>query len=84
MNDLISRKALLAEYDRTHVGEPGNARKLIEDAPVVDAAPVVRCNKCKFWSDGVPGCTDHVKVCTLGFYMVGENGFCVFGERKDQ
>ena len=35
MNDLISRKALLAEYDRVHVGEPGKARKLIEDAPAV-------------------------------------------------
>lgn len=35
MNDLISRKALLAEYDRVHVGPPGGARKLIEDAPAV-------------------------------------------------
>ena len=37
MNDLISRKALLAEYDRVHIGEPGQARKLIADAPSVDA-----------------------------------------------
>lgn len=37
MNDLISRKALLAEYDRVHVGPPGGARKLIKDAPRVDA-----------------------------------------------
>lgn len=35
MDDLISRKALLAEYDRVHIGEPGKARKLIEDAPAV-------------------------------------------------
>lgn len=33
MDDLISRSALLAEYDRVHVGPPGGARKLIEDAP---------------------------------------------------
>jgi hypothetical protein len=39
--DLISRKALIAEYDRVHVGEPGGARKLMEDAPTVDAAPMV-------------------------------------------
>lgn len=39
-NDLISRSALLAEYDRAHVGEPGGARKLIEEAPAVDAEPV--------------------------------------------
>ena len=39
-SDLISRDALLAEYDRVHVGEPGGARKLIEKAPAVDAEPV--------------------------------------------
>lgn len=31
---------LLAEYDRQHEGEPGKARKLIEDAPTVAAVPV--------------------------------------------
>ena len=41
MNDLISRKALIAEYDRVHIGPPGGARKLMEDAPAVDAVPVV-------------------------------------------
>ena len=40
MNDLISRKALLAEYDRVHVGEPGNARKLIVDAPTINAVEI--------------------------------------------
>ena len=40
MNDLISRKELLAEYDRVHIGDPGKARKLIEDAPTVDAVEV--------------------------------------------
>lgn len=35
MNDLISRKALIAEYDRVHIGPPGGARKLIEEAPAV-------------------------------------------------
>ena len=40
-NDLISRNDLLAEYDRVHIGEPGKARKLIENAPTVDAVEVV-------------------------------------------
>ena len=50
MDDLISRQALLAEYDRLHVGEPGRARKLIEDAPSVtitghtNALKVTNCN----------------------------------------
>ena len=50
MNDLISRKALLAEYDRVHIGEPGKARKLIADAPTVDAVEVVRCKDCKWYN----------------------------------
>lgn len=40
-DDYISRKALLAEYDRVHVGPPGGARKLIEEAPAADVVPVV-------------------------------------------
>lgn len=61
--DLISRSALLAEYDRVHVGEPGGARKLIAEAPAVDAEPVRRgewkvtvCSLCRHdldgWTDG--------------------------------
>lgn len=34
--DLISRSALLAAYDASHEGPPGNARRLIEDAPAVE------------------------------------------------
>ena len=40
MARLIDADALLAEYDRQHEGEPGKARKLIEDAPNVSAVPV--------------------------------------------
>lgn len=36
MARLIDADALLAEYDRQHEGEPGKARKLIEDAPTID------------------------------------------------
>ena len=31
--DIVSRKGLLEEYDRQHVGPPGGARKIIEKAP---------------------------------------------------
>ena len=40
MDDLISRKALLAAYDERHKGPPGGARELIEDAPGVEAVPL--------------------------------------------
>ena len=45
---LIDANALIAEYDRVHIGEPGKARKLMEDAPTVDAVSTVRHAK---WVD---------------------------------
>lgn len=37
---LIDRDALLAAYDAAHKGPPGGARKLIEQAPTIDAVPL--------------------------------------------
>ena len=47
-HDLISRQALMEEYDRVHIGPPGGARKLMMDAPTVDAVEVVHGE----WLDG--------------------------------
>ena len=44
---------------------------------------IVHCKECKHWQDIGKGCTDHVRCCEIGFYMIGENGYCYFGERKD-
>ena len=67
--DLISRKALIAEYDRVHVGAPGGARKLMVDASAVDAVPVVEafnvalddgmfmCSACAWSDDDTSTCT---------------------------
>ena len=41
MAEYIEREALLEAYDKAHVGPPGGARKLIEEAPAADVAPVV-------------------------------------------
>lgn len=40
MADLISRAWVLAEYDRQHQGPPGGARKIMAEAPTIDAIPV--------------------------------------------
>lgn len=37
---LINREELIAEYDRVHVGPAGGARKLMEEAPEVEAVDV--------------------------------------------
>ena len=89
MNDLISRKALIAEYDRVHIGPPGGARKLMEEAPSVEAVEVVRCKDCKWYKEGKYLAPN--KFCYrlkdrsgehIG-YNFSDDDFCSYGERKD-
>lgn len=56
--DAIDRNALLAEYDRVHIGEPGKARKLIAEAPTMDVVEVVHGE----WFDGYAVDRDGKKV----------------------
>ena len=88
MNDLISRKALIAEYDRVHIGPPGGARKLMENAPAVDAVEVVRCKDCKQWNCVTkPAFYDKRHgYCLNGDEPEGrwEDDFCSYGERKEE
>lgn len=41
------------------------------------------CKDCVHWSDMAACTTEHAKVCTVGRYMVGENGYCVYAKRKE-
>ena len=62
-----------------------DALSTIENFPTVDAVEVpCRCKECKYWKhfDHL-GCTEFVKVCTLAYYMIGENGYCLYGERME-
>ena len=43
---------------------------------------IVHCKDCKHWGTGVPGETENVKCCEHGKYMVGGNGYCVYGEKE--
>ena len=76
---LIDANALIAEYDRVHIGEPGKARKLIEDAPTVEAVEVVRCKDCRHISveRGLCFCNVWEK-----FNGMGYDGFCNYGETE--
>lgn len=38
--EYIERNALIAEYDRVHIGPAGGARKLMVDAPTADVVEV--------------------------------------------
>ena len=39
-------------------------------------------NKLKDGGIGVAGETKNIKCCEYGKYMVGENGYCVYGEKE--
>ena len=80
MARLIDADALLAEYDRQHEGEPGKARKLIEDAPTVEAVEVVRCKDCRHMEKSQYG-----RYCQIwGMYNGhGDDGFCCYGELEE-
>ena len=43
---------------------------------------LVHCKDCKHWGTGVAGETENVKCCECGRYMVGMNGYCVYGEKE--
>ena len=93
-SDLINRSALLAEYDRVHVGEPGGARKLIAEAKAVDAVEVVRCKECKNrYTSNCPMRLNELSHYegmhgVVGTYMqtvdkATDDGFCHKGVKKD-
>ena len=85
MTSLIDRDALIAEYDRVHVGEAGKARQLMVEAPEVDAVPVIRCKNCKYWIEKVCICgfRDRSRVYDAYDYCEG-NDFCSRAERKKE
>ena len=91
---LIDEDDLLAEYDRQHEGEPGKARKLIEDAPTIDRPtrsqfkrmavqlgyePVVHCKECKHLM--FSDCYGECGAARMG--IVSPDDFCSYGERKN-
>lgn len=83
MQRLIDANALIEEYDRMHIGKPGKARKLMEDAPTIDAVPVIRCKNCKFHKDtSVP----EYKHCCMINKTVWSNAFCYYSmpDTKDE
>lgn len=78
----------IIEYneDRAHnAGELSCAIQLerkVKKIPAIDAVPVVRCKDCKHWRP-CAGATEHVKCCEFAGYMVGANGYCVYGEKSE-
>ena len=67
----------------------GELMGCIEDAPTVDAVPVVRCRECKHWkpSGSKAGNSfsdmEYIGGCEFTKYCRREIDFCSYGERKE-
>ena len=67
----------------------GELMGCIEDAPTVDAIPVVRCRECKHWkpSGSKAGNSfsdmEYIGGCEFTNYYRRESDFCSYGKRKD-
>ena len=55
---------------------------LVDEILKLLVTELTNCKDCAHWVDGVHGCTEHVKLCKIGYYMIGENGYCVYAERR--
>lgn len=52
----------------------------IDDAPTIDAVPVIRCKNCKHLVDGY---MCYEGIVSVGYRKVSPDGFCERGEKKD-
>lgn len=73
---LIAREMVGAEHGLVHHVIP-----LVDDAPTIDAVPVVWCKNCKHRY--ITGSTTHYYVCDFMDAEYNDNGYCHHGERKD-
>ena len=87
MNDkprLIDANALDKQIDKIDINDNPDEQlqkiyKLIDNAPSIDAVPVVRCKDCEWWKTS--GCA--IDVSSLDDVPSADD-FCSFGERADE
>lgn len=90
MSRLIDADALLEKSFKYRIGGVTTKDVVmannIKTAPTVDAEPVVRCKDCVHWGKhddvDVPGETERLKGCEWAFWVIGDNGYCSYGERR--
>ena len=54
----------------------------LEELKAYREVKIIHCKDCKHWGTGVAGETENVKCCWYGKYMVGDNGYCCYGEKR--
>ena len=87
MPRLIDADALLEKMKRT--SRYFQVKFDIEEAPTIEAEPVVRCKECKYWkpSGSKAGNSfsdmEYIGGCEFTNYCRRESDFCSYGERKE-
>lgn len=85
--DEVRKKAV--PHTRGDYGYSADIRKWavlvgdIDDAPTIDAVPVVRCKECKRGQVDDPEYDPDLYHCELGCGWNKGYFFCAYGERKD-
>ena len=54
----------------------------LEELKAYREVKIIHCKDCKHWGTGGAGETENIKCCEFGKYMVGANGYCVYGEKE--
>ena len=71
------------EHGMSMRGGVNAAIKCLEDAlRNGESVDIIRCRNCNRWLKDTAGCTERVGRCEFANWMVGENGFCIYGEKK--
>lgn len=82
----VYKSMILYNKDFEPKNDNSNYERKIEFLKVAIAAlqepEIVHCKDCKYWIDDYPY-SDKVKKCELAGYMVGENGYCVYGKVEE-
>ena len=76
---LIDANAL---WEQISNAKPNDVLALIEDAPTVDAVPVVRCKDCTYWGRNAE--TQTHKDCMNLPFMTPPGFYCKWGERREE
>ena len=81
IDDLTEKIVGYGTYD--YYGNVIDVLEIAEKLKEHKTLNIVHCKDCIHWGTGVAGETKNIKCCEYGKYMVGENGYCCYGEKKE-
>lgn len=80
IDDLTEKIVGYGTYD--YYGNVIDVLEIAEKLKEHKTLNIVHCKDCIHWGTGIAGETENVKCCEYGRYMVGMNGYCVYGEKE--